>query len=252
VPRTCPFCGNRAYSREHAWPDWLKNILSEQSVKHKVKGPDGLLREWAAAPFSTTTKAVCHKCNTGWMSRLERKSKPILTPLLHGQPYALSLDDQKIVAAWCLKTAAMLDRSLGEPDTVYVPHLRRLMLDGVPPSVVRVALGTYPAMLHIARFHRTGTAKVNVRTPEGGVEEGQFYGLTFAVGRFVAQVSGHTLKRHAIDLESTALDKYLLSIWPAETVPITGPPPTLPEGGFGILANAFREQDKRGTDRTEP
>jgi hypothetical protein len=199
-----------------------------ERARHVVYGSDGPIRLWAAAPFTTTTRAVCHDCNTGWMSQLESKVKPILTPIILGRDYVLSPDDQTLVAAWCLKTSAMLDRSIGGSATVIVPHLQYLMLGWTPPPVVRVVLATYAASLWVARFRSAGTAQVNARTPEGGVEQGTF------------QVSGHTLQRHLIDIGTPTLDPYLLNIWPRASGSVTGPPPALPQQGFQILANAFR------------
>ncbi len=46
-------------------------------------------------------RVVCRiRCNSGWMSALETRAKPILIPLMLGQPLVMSSDDQRILARW--------------------------------------------------------------------------------------------------------------------------------------------------------
>jgi hypothetical protein len=229
VPKRCCFCGGIAGSREHVWPKWIGGVIEVESAAHTVIGweGEGPLRQWNKAPFTTTCRAVCHDCNVGWMSRLESRCKPFLTPLFLGHPFALDREGQGLVAAWCLKTAAMLDRSLGGEPTVYTPHLEYLREQGRPPPTVQVSLGTYPATVHVARFHRAGTARLTARNPDFGVEAGTFYGMTLAVGRLIIQVAGHTLQRVPFALRHMALEGHLLYVWPFESE-IVWPPPPLP------------------------
>jgi hypothetical protein len=57
-------------------------------------------------------KCVDQACNNGWMRDLENKAKPILTPLIQGQPALLSQNDQRVVAGW-----AVLKAIVGEYET---------------------------------------------------------------------------------------------------------------------------------------
>jgi hypothetical protein len=105
VGRKCLFCSNTADSKEHLWADWIL-----QSLKHRVpirqkigKFPGKEFR----GPL--TVKCVCESCNSGWMSRLESKAKPIIGPLMHDLSYALDSSQQETVSVWAIKTAMVLE-----------------------------------------------------------------------------------------------------------------------------------------------
>jgi hypothetical protein len=66
---------------------------SPQEVRH---GP--LTRKGDAR--SQRLKIACVPCNTGWMSVLQQKTKPILLPMLLGQQLDLNISDRKLLAAW--------------------------------------------------------------------------------------------------------------------------------------------------------
>jgi hypothetical protein len=78
---------------------------------------------------------VCRqRCNSGWMSVLETRVKPILTPLMLGQPLVMNSDNQRILSRWfALK---VLVAEFSEPDTVCTPQSERetFMLTDVPPA----------------------------------------------------------------------------------------------------------------------
>jgi hypothetical protein len=105
----CPFCRNHHRSRrgEHIIPKWMSREFPETT--------------WEIEDFLTkyirksrkyihlTTRIVCARCNTGWMSDLEKLSKPIIVPLMHGIPSTLTVRDQVIIAKWLCKTAMVYD-----------------------------------------------------------------------------------------------------------------------------------------------
>lgn len=51
-------------------------------------------------PHSGSLRCVCGACNNGWMSKLQSDAKPILLPLLNGEPFRLFRRQQTILAAW--------------------------------------------------------------------------------------------------------------------------------------------------------
>ncbi|PSR20353.1 MAG: hypothetical protein C7B45_15330 [Sulfobacillus acidophilus] len=76
MARRCVFCGaSGPMTREHVWPDWLSRTgfpneptVIESGPLNRLPSEFGPMR-----PLSTTVKAVCDKCNNGWMSRLEKE-----------------------------------------------------------------------------------------------------------------------------------------------------------------------------------
>jgi hypothetical protein len=66
MANNCIFCGHPAGSRERIWPKWILGRRSFVPFRLKrASAPDLTLNT------EPTTKAVCHDCNTGWMSELE-------------------------------------------------------------------------------------------------------------------------------------------------------------------------------------
>jgi hypothetical protein len=116
MPFVCAFCGSpkRPRGREHVFADWLNSIgLEAGQVEVHTGRLNRVARRWTTEGFTATVRAVCDSCNHGWLSRLEAAAKPVLTPLILGQSVELSVDDQRLIAAWACKTAlvAMLSSS---------------------------------------------------------------------------------------------------------------------------------------------
>jgi hypothetical protein len=105
----CPFCHRKHRSKrgEHIIPKWMsrefpnaKWELEDQLTKHVRK---------STRYIHLTTPLPCPRCNNGWMSDLEKASKPILVPLMHGVTSILTPRDQIIIALWLVKTAMVYD-----------------------------------------------------------------------------------------------------------------------------------------------
>lgn len=111
-------------TREHVWPDWLSRTGFPNEPNVIESGPLNRLpaKYGPMRPLSTTVKAVCDKCNNGWMSRVEQAVQPVLTPILSGQRTLIDPVVLPTVALWALKTAliAML-LSQGDGDSPPVP-----------------------------------------------------------------------------------------------------------------------------------
>ena len=107
----CVFCGwEGTLTKEHAWPDWIRDVLPAGHVKghsqqHRVAATTGevtaitpVLHEKAA---NRKVQVVCQReCNGGWMSDLENTAKPLLVPIILGEaphPLRAGSDDHLIV-----------------------------------------------------------------------------------------------------------------------------------------------------------
>jgi hypothetical protein len=101
-------------SREHILPQWLANEVKEPdlALKHYLhdteENSDELLRSHGLGTF--VIKNVCAPCNNGWMSRLERRAKPVLLDLINMKAslLQLSIENRTTVSAWAIKTAFMI------------------------------------------------------------------------------------------------------------------------------------------------
>ena len=110
----CIFCGssNRIH-REHFISDWMKHYLPwhprDSHVRGLVTSSRGTprikgiraIKKHTGSITGIRLRAVCQdRCNGGWMSRLEQRAKPILIPLITGQPLVLAQNQQRILSAW--------------------------------------------------------------------------------------------------------------------------------------------------------
>jgi len=67
-----------------------------------------------------TLKRICKNCNSGWMHRLEERTKPILIGILNGSltVEALTRDQRNTLARWTGKTAIIESHAIGAESPV--------------------------------------------------------------------------------------------------------------------------------------
>src|SRR5437899_9943417 len=105
MARRCVFCGSADVTAEHVMPAWLSRLgIDHRPTVHESGWINRSPRRWTGAPFGATIRLVCRGCNTGWLSRLEARAKTILSPLIVGRPAKITIEDQRIIAAWAHKT----------------------------------------------------------------------------------------------------------------------------------------------------
>src|SRR5438876_11046248 len=84
--RPCVFCGRLVpLTREHLWSKQLGEILPDIGPGEHIFGLTGDPDAWFIQhrpPFSRAVKIVCADCNNGWMSRLEKRARPLLEPMI--------------------------------------------------------------------------------------------------------------------------------------------------------------------------
>jgi len=109
APRICIFCENTAASPEHIWSDWMGKHFPKKPHAESITRWDNIDERDAPLPqpiithghpVNTTVKAVCKKCNNGWMSILEQQAKPYIESMLLGKPTVLDLKGQCLVIEW--------------------------------------------------------------------------------------------------------------------------------------------------------
>jgi hypothetical protein len=176
----CAFCGATEATDEHVFPKWVSRELTR------------------LAPLETTTKfgrrpvprvevtaPVCEKCNTRWLSVLEKDVQPVLGPLIRGEESMLSPAEQGLLAGWAAKTALMLDLASGTPVIPIGFYYEFRQLRQALPSHV-IWLGAYNgARKAVWAEHRPlHLGIVEDEEPNGFV-------TTFTVFRCLFQVVGH-------------------------------------------------------------
>jgi hypothetical protein len=142
--RHCIFCGNAADDREHLLPEWVRKILpSDQPVTHYRKVGGVETPPWRKKPFREKAKFVCGSCNHGWMSDLEKETKPLLAPAItHERSCDFDLVGQWVLARWAAKTCYVMQMQAPEPLAPQM-HPVLLNLNFIPPPHVTVWIGSH-------------------------------------------------------------------------------------------------------------
>lgn len=111
----CIFCGRTPLTKEHVWPNWLKNVLEEDDSNTRGNylintdfldnnvieiTPNYIKRN--GKTLNHTLKIVCEDCNNNWMSQIESKAKPILESLILNKPIVLNRSQQKFIIQWAI------------------------------------------------------------------------------------------------------------------------------------------------------
>jgi hypothetical protein len=135
--RACIFCGaTENLNREHLWPDWFNDVLpniTDYTVTTTWPGDEP--QKWSKKRVASQRIAyVCKSCNSGWMGKLESAAKLILAPMFCGRKQNLTKREQRILATWAFKTAAIGEYV--DPQNAVLPFEERswLRTQGEPPK----------------------------------------------------------------------------------------------------------------------
>ena len=229
----CAFCGaivTGKLSEEHVFPDWLIQELptDKEAIRERkllTLGPNIELiadrsRSEGPAAAPSKVRAVCRdECNGGWMSRMERRIKPILLPLIHDVAHTVSVDDQRRIALWAIKTTMMLEYT-DDQTRVTTPEQRRQLYEsrdggtraGQIPKTFEVWMGGHKGTGIPSYWysHRTGLGvfPVEVPTYDTAVPHHNNIQYTFLVaGALVLVVLGHAMRRVARVQTSFGIDR---------------------------------------------
>lgn len=149
--RTCWFCGAPGpLTREHVVPLWMVNALTGQGLlDHAYAEPGATVptHTWSHVAPDFKVKVVCGDCNNGWMSKLERDARPIVTSLMSGSPTIIDPADAARLGRWGAKTA-LLFQALEPTASRVVPRDRYDALRQAPivPPTLRVWIARVDAL----------------------------------------------------------------------------------------------------------
>jgi hypothetical protein len=213
----CVFCGSRPLTKEHLWPDWLRrkvkiNDAFRYRLENEIDGVEIRDHAFLAQPFTQTVKAVCARCNGGWMSAIEASAQPILWNLIQGQGMTLDPDDQRKLASWAFLKACMFDQLHPRPG-LPTAHRQRLHVYKKPPATgVAIWIGTYEAR---DVCHQADQALAVARRGDHAPQAPNTYISTFTVGALMLQVAGSLIPELAPDRMPYPPELCLTKIWPA-------------------------------------
>jgi hypothetical protein len=182
----CAFCGAPEVSGEHAFPLWVSRLFRERSGAPFTLNNTGGRSKRGLQRIPVVARSVCRSCNQGWMSEMEQRARPLLTPCILGESAIWGTSHQEKVATWAFKTALMLDRSSTEAHVAPPEHFDHLWLNRTPPKTVLVSVGRYVPLAGEDQFAVTSTADHGHPSIEGS------YRLTFSIGQMIFMVHGRS------------------------------------------------------------
>jgi hypothetical protein len=187
VARECIFCGGTPVEVEDAWPLWLRRRFETPAEVRATRTGEKPIT-FLTDKIELRLKAVCEKCNQGWMSDLEQRAEPILSPMINGVSTGLDRTTQQIVATWAVKTAMVLEHTLSAPHAIYWSPNQRAALARPPheiPTETIVRISSYRGSQ--LAWYTGGLGYVaKLTSPEPMAPSTQ---ATIVVGSLVLQVS---------------------------------------------------------------
>lgn len=225
-----PFGPGRPRSREHAAPNWCRELLPDlgrpvhvASVVTPAGREDTEMGERDV--FTTVCGDVCRPCNTGWMAELEDSTRPFLTPLIKGESRTQRYWRQTLVATWAAKTAMVWDSV--RPQHHVIPRV-------VLHTLHRTQRLTYRQQVWIGRYvgaqphhsfrevaaHIMGVVESDLDNPN----EAHAYLSAVSVGELAFLFYGHLLGIPKPHQPPSGLSDKFVPIWPPEREVLSWPP----------------------------
>ncbi|MGO8964997.1 hypothetical protein [Mycobacterium sp.] len=263
----CVFCGAPADSKEHQWPDWLKEstVVERTAVNHMqhdggsvpalIDGKPVILahsrlRRHSGPPISKKLKIVCAPCNNGWMSRLEKATKQFLLPMIDGTPTTLDRHQQLILSRWADKMGVVAEFSSPENLISTLADRQRVMdeQDPNPALYTRVWIGSNGGDLGNAVQKHRSCRVADANNLKTGLRGGARTHL-FAVGHVVLFVLGASIDFFDGYRPSELVNHEgkFLQIWPITEESVQWPPQEkLSAGEFELLGNSLTADSHSG------
>jgi hypothetical protein len=151
--KKCIFCGGSGKkSKEHIWSEWMHDYLPKMgdgynlSEVHTSKWDehlDSTKSKRQGHLYTKKLRVVCESCNSGWMSVLESKVKPILIPIFQNKTFEISNEEKISLAKWIAMKAIVGENSV--KNTHVTPFADRTKLKdlGEIPSYFCIYIGVH-------------------------------------------------------------------------------------------------------------
>jgi len=248
-PGRCIFCGRRGLSKEHIWSEWTYKLVP------KVPGAERDIFVLSSTPIKTDLRSrktmqgspnvlqvrkVCkYHCNSGWMSALETKAEPLLTPLILGETTTIEPEQQKVVATW-LAMKGMVAEFTRPVDVTTTQEERSLLMNELkPPDHWRIYIAKQSGNWWRTAYYRHTASLSVVRSPIKPVRPfgKNAQSVTIGIGALLAHIVSAPA---GIDFNLPAeVRRNVWPIWPTGDQIIWPPPVALNDTDAQTLATAM-------------
>ncbi len=205
-PVHCLFCDAAGVTKAHVFAkSWTglfdePNDTREHEVVHRYTDPDtGKQREMKRAKtFALISRKVCKTCNSGWLSELEERVKPLMASFAANRPVVLSADEQTDLALWA-SAATLIAMSMDPAAADFAdPALAQMLYRTRRPTVgmdIWLGANSHGEM----GWFRSHTLKI----PPAPERQGA-WGATIAFGYAVIHVVCHDMPEQRMNLKGDA------------------------------------------------
>lgn len=182
-----PLNGGRR-SKEHVIPAWLllARGLSGIRLERVRKDANFKTKNVRGAHFVNGIRygRVCEKCNTGWMSKLEDRAKPILLRLFDQKRLPiLTKSERRTLGIWTVKTLAMLNWSSNFRHVILESELQEMNGGSQMPAHFSAYLAVNPQWQNIDWFETVNWT--TIASSELGILGMNGWKIALQIGRLV-------------------------------------------------------------------
>lgn len=219
--RLCLFCEKGRLTREHVWGLWLTRLLKAELFRVVTEEPSKAVITRLTNAIDMKARAVCKRCNGGWMSKLESTFGPIVAPLIteHELREDIPIPDLTLIATWAAKSAMVLEQASHKAKRIYTREQRRYLMENHrPPDGVAVWLARYsgPQRLHSTLKNLKAATGERVQT------------ATVTIDNLAVQVTAGPWPTdkpfRVVSGDQKRWEPYLLQVWPLPMNPVHWPP----------------------------
>jgi len=143
-------------SKAHIWPEWLlphnpasgddhlyvSGDFSTFEPNERVKLGPRFTKKFQGPTGSKKVRRVCARCNSGWMSRIEDRSKNLILELMKADRLTLRHDQQHMLATW-IALLTMTHELVVEAPAIPESDRAYLMQNLEPPPHWRIYIFKY-------------------------------------------------------------------------------------------------------------
>jgi hypothetical protein len=183
---------------------------------NKESGPDETVVDRLRAEVDQTIDCICEPCSQGWMRRLDDNVSPFLTSMIVGAKMRLSPVQQRLLARWSAKIAAVTE-------CVYDSPIR------TPPSACEYLrrVGIHPGtQVLVGRYDGEAQTLSHERALFRGTFDGDEHHLSqssFVIGKVLIQVLADSQQQTTPELGEDAA-RLLIALVPSHDRKVDWPP----------------------------
>jgi hypothetical protein len=233
---------------EHLWSEWKHPFLPKLEAPKKnefyrvVRGKYGptetvLKKPQQGHTYTKTIRAVCHRCNTGWMSGVEGLVKPILIPMLQGQRFELDRISQHRLAVWITLKMLVAENQNVEDRVIQNDGLAFFRAYRTVPRGTKIWIAHHDTPEWYAGYGgQTLQATLDANAPTiRGLKNIQATG--FGVGHLFALTCFSALPTFEIEFDEIEKMGVVRRLWPLRPGTITWPMRTVSDGALDRLSH---------------